>query len=203
MGNCAELPFPATRMVHRRRPYRRRNHTRHTYRRFCAPGRPEACEVGRRGDRRPRAGYEGGFAMWSPTGVTQKTAVVKPVYVTFSRGPGPPPATTTTAGPSRASHPPHTTGGGRPGYFSGSPVIHRLNRESTPVRGGDVVGAGVGRGRTLQDDTKPAGGHQFGRPKKCEFRGKKHPRSDCFRGHKTIPGGITRGRERSPVIRPL
>ena len=112
MGNCAELPFPATRMVHRRRPYRRRNHTRHTYRRFCAPGRPEACEVGRRGDRRPRAGYEGGFAMWSPTGVTQKTAVVKPVYVTFSRGPGPPSATTTTAGPSRASHPPHTTGGG-------------------------------------------------------------------------------------------
>jgi len=85
MGNCAELPFPATRMVHRRRPYRRRNHTRHTYRRFCAPGRPEACEVGRRGDRRPRAGYEGGFAMWSPTGVTFSPAVVKPVYVTFSR----------------------------------------------------------------------------------------------------------------------
>jgi hypothetical protein len=127
-GNCAELPFPATRVVHQRRPYRRRKHTRHTYRRSCAPGHPEVCEVGRRGDRPPRTRYEGGFATWTPTGVTFLMGV---------------PAATTTAGPSRRRprHPPHTTGG-RPGHFSGSRVIHRLSRESTPVRGGGMVGAG-------------------------------------------------------------
>ena len=69
--------------------------------------------------------------------------VVTPVHATFLRGPGSPSATTTTAGPSRRRprHPPHTTGG-RPGHFSGSRVIHRLSRESTPVRGGGMVGAG-------------------------------------------------------------
>jgi len=101
------------------------------------PGGRRYVEVGKRRDRPPRARYEGGFAMWTPTGVTQKNAVVTPVYVTFLRS---------RAGirhhhhgrtvEEEASPPASHRRRGRPGYFSGSPVIHRLSRESTPVRGG-------------------------------------------------------------------